>query len=129
MTRRIPIPGLTGLLLLVAACAPGNTLDSSPFQGSGGPVLTEIQNNHQLDVRVFALRYGDADRLGTVTSHTSQTFEFPRAWVDAGAAVAVRVEPIGGRGTFTTRDYVLEPGSVLEVTVHNMLRQSTVRIR
>ena len=128
MTRRLPALGLLGLVA-TASCAPGNTFDESPFQRSVEAVHAEVQNDHRNDVRVFAVRYGDYERLGTVTSHTRQSFRLPADWVDAGVSIALRVEPIGAQGHYTTRDFVLSPGSVIELTVRNFLSQSSFRIR
>lgn len=129
MRRWILVLGLPGLFLLVSSCAPGSASDTTPYNASGREAHAEVQNDHQLDVRVFALRYGEAERLGTVTSHTRQSFELPSSWVNTGVSLALRVEPIGGTGDFTTREFVLEPGSVIELTVRNFLSTSTVRIR
>lgn len=120
---------LPAILLLAGACAPGGAMDTSPFRDTAGPAHCEVQNNHRSDMRVYALRYGEAERLGTVTSHTRTSFELPRAWVDQGVPIAIRVEAIGGTGRFTTERHVLEPGSVLELTVQDFLPQSVVTIR
>lgn len=129
MTRWTLALGLPGLFLLASSCAPGSALDTSPFDAPRGDIYAEVQNDHQHDVRVFVVRYGDAERLGTVTSHTRQSFDLPSSWVDNGVSVALRVEPIGATGHFTTPDFVLEPGSVIELTVRNFLSTSTVTIR
>lgn len=130
MRRWILAVGLPGLFLLASSCASANALeDTNPYNASRGDVHAEVQNDHQLDVRVFVVRYGETERLGTVTSHTRQSFELPSSWVDNGVSVALHVEPIGGAGEFTTREFVLEPGSVIELTVRNFLSTSTVRIR
>lgn len=122
--------GLPALFFLASSCASGSAMeDTSPYDASERDAHAEVQNDHQLDVRVFALRYGEAERLGTVTSHTRQSFELPSSWVNTGVSLALRVEPIGGAGEFTTREFVLEPGSVIELTVRNFLSTSTVRIR
>lgn len=129
MTRWTLSLGLPALFLLASSCAPGSALDTSPFDPPRGDVYAEVQNDHQLDVRVFVLRYGAAERLGTVTSHTRESFELPSSWIDNGVSVALHVEPIGAVEEFTTRDFVLEPGSVIELTVRNFLSTSTVSIR
>lgn len=129
MRRWILVLGLPGLFLLASSCAAGSERETTPFNASGGDVHAEVQNDHQLDVRVFVVRYGQTERLGTVTSHSRQSFELPSSWVDNGVSLALRVEPIGGRGDFTTREFVLEPGSVIELTVRNFLSTSSVRIR
>lgn len=128
MPSRIRALVLSASLLMAGACLPGGTMDN-PFSGAGGGAHCEIVNNYRADIRVAALTSVDGERLGTVISQTRETFELPRAWVEDGVPIAIQVQAIGGRGRYTTEDYVLEPGSVMQVTIQNRLGHSSVTIR
>lgn len=119
---------LSAPFLMAGACLPGGTMDS-PFSDTDGGAHCEVVNNYRADIRVAALTLVHGERLGTVVSQTRESFELPRAWVDDGVAIAIQVQAIGGGGRFTTESYVLEPGSVMEVTIQNRLGHSSVSIR
>lgn len=117
------------LAILVGACATADRFRSYESSGSKGTTWVEVQNNNWADVRVFLVRYGEGDRLGMVTSMTTERFRVPRAWVNQAERIAIRVEPIGGGGFFASQDVPLVPGAVLELTVQNHLALSSMIIR
>lgn len=130
MERRIRTLLPSALLVVIAGCAAGSALDTDPFRGGDtGLAHLVVQNNNYLDMTVFVLRYGEFERMGTVTGQMRESYELPRDWIQGGAAIAVRVEAIGSPERFTSETYVIEPGSTFELTVQNRIEQSTIWIR
>lgn len=119
-----------GILLLTGACAAGPDLTGpGPFGAPREAAFVDVANHNWADANVFAVRYGEHRRLGTVTSMSSRSFRLPQAWVDQGERVWIRAELIGSDRTYSTPPVDLGAGGVLDVRIQNYLPQSNLMVR
>jgi len=93
-------------------------------------VTVEVDNGNWLDVRVFAVRENGAyDRVGTVTSFSSEEFMLPR-WVTAsGGQIQLVAVPIGSRQSYASPPIFVNTGEVIEWKLTNNLALSSIFVR
>lgn len=109
------------------SCAPRSSLN---HQLAAGPRATfvNITNNNWSDMKVYALIGGVRFRLGMVNSMASTRIRIPQAYLGHSSELSLFLQPIGGRIGYTTQGILLDAGSVLECTIQNNLRLSTIWI-
>lgn len=130
MMKRFAIRALSYTLLSALATGP---IACSHTQEAGGEVAParaiglRVRNNNFLDMDVYAVSYGLATRLGTVTGNSSRNFV-----LDASLAtqdLQIVATPIGGNGRASTGVVTIAPGQTIDFTIGSVLRNSTVTIR
>lgn len=116
------------LATTLAACS-HNPPPPAPEPGSpAANVVVTVQNQNLNDVDVFVNVNGVAQRLGTVTSQATSSFEV--SWQQIGPAghVSLIVSPIGSAGAYRTGALTLRPGSQVSLNVAPVLRNSTTQV-
>jgi hypothetical protein len=93
-------------------------------------ISVKVQNGNWLDVRVYAVTESGAyDRLGTVTSFTSRTFELPR-WITAPTSqIQLVAVPIGSTRSYAAQPVLVSVGDVIEWKLTNNLALSSIWVR
>lgn len=117
----------------VAACASGG---AGRAGGGGGPrvyvdsnvVQVQVQSNYVGPLTVYLVSDGVATRLGDVSGPTMQNFVIDPQQFDIHDLRVVAV-PIGGYGRATTGLLNVRRGNIVQFTIQQQLRQSTVFIR
>src|SRR5918992_943497 len=119
---REPTPGVPvrmshsyGLIAIVAVataagCIPRDRT-ASPGPAINKAITARITNNHWLDVRVYGVRGGARDVIGTVRSFGTEVFELPSQFV-ASRGLRIFVDPIGSRQTYETDLISVWPGQM-----------------
>jgi hypothetical protein len=121
------------ILVLLAAtsavgCAP--VTSESPFrEGSNRPVPLEVVNNNMVDVRVYALGAGGRFRLGDVRGKSTESFRIDPRQVSLVSGLQLLVDPIGGRGSYTSPVVFPPRGTSVILTVGSDLGYSYISIR
>ncbi len=123
-------------IILAVAGMSGCATSTPPLQsGFRAPASSiRIRNHNWLDVRVYLVSAGGSVpiRIGTVTSMT--TAVIPMRGQIASQAISqgslqFLIRPIGSSMRYTTREILVNPGSVTELTVENRLEHSTLMVR
>ena len=117
----------------VAACASGG---GGHRNGAAAPrvyvdsevVQVQVQSNYVGPLDVYLVSDGVATRLGDVSGPTVQNFVIDPSQFDITDLRIVAV-PIGGYGRATTGRLNVRRGNIVQFTVQQQLRQSTVFIR
>jgi hypothetical protein len=123
--RRVTV----ALLLATGACAgPRQQVSDAAAPGAGEFTLV-VNNRHPLDVNVFLSRDSQADRVGTVSTATSETLVLPARMLGQGGLVRLIAEPIGADTRYTTEPVHLQPGQRLEVNVEAVISRSNYSVR
>jgi hypothetical protein len=92
-------------------------------------VKVTVVNRNWLDVRVYAVtRSGDYDRLGTVTSMTSQRFTLPLRMTAANSELRLVARTIGANRSVTTEPILVSAGEEVELWVENSIRLTSYRV-
>ncbi len=118
-------------MIVVSAVSAAAQQEKPKTDGKQSPqarVTAQVTNNHWLDIRVYAVADGREERLGTVTSYTSDRFTLPRWFVDVGHSTQLVAYPIGSRSRVATPVLLLTPGDVIDWRVENNLKLSNVAV-
>ena len=116
------------LVPMLAACS-HNPPPPEPELGTpAANVVVSVQNQNLSDVDVFASVNGVRQRLGTVTSQGSSSFEVNWGQIGPAGRFSLIVSPIGGRGAYRSGALTVRPGSQVSLTVAPVLRNSTTEV-
>jgi hypothetical protein len=118
-------------ILLLAATFAGCHHPAQPSPELGTPaanIVVSVQNQNLNDVDVFVNVNGIAQRLGTVTSQATSSFEVNWQQVGPAGRFAVVVAPIGGRGRYQSGALPVSPGAQVSVNVAPVLRNSITQV-
>jgi len=118
-------------LMLAAALAGCSHNPPPPAPQPGTPaanIVVSVQNQNLNDVDVFANINGVPQRLGTVTSQSTNSFEVKYDQIGPAGHFSVVVSPIGGAGAYRSGALTLQPGSQVSVAVAPVLRNSTTQV-
>jgi hypothetical protein len=120
---------LLASLAVASACSgPRQNVDPNPSpQADGFSVI--LRSNHLLDVNVFVLHDGQADRVATVPSSSTRALVLPLWMLGQSRAIRIIIEPIGEDSRFTTDLLSVQPGQVIELNVESLLTRSSYSIQ
>jgi len=110
---------------MATACSRANEAagDLTPATSIG----LSVTNQNFLDMDVYAVSYGLATRLGTVTGNQTRTFTLHPSL--ASQDFRIVATPIGGNGRASTGSISVSPGQTVDFRIGSLLRNSTVSIR
>jgi hypothetical protein len=120
-------PPITILVLMIACAAPRQNVDPEPQEASGFSLV--LNNHHLLDVNIFLQHDGQADRIATVTSSSSQSLVLPLRMLGHSRAVRIIAEPIGDETRYTSELLVVQPGQIIELNVEGTITRSNYSIQ
>lgn len=115
-SRRLPALALCFLVVVVqAGCAlRGEGVRTDPeADGQPEPTFLEVENQNFLDARIYVIWEGVRTRVGMVTGHTTETFQFER---QQGQLLRVEVDFVAGGG-FVTEEMQVWPGETASLVI------------
>lgn len=92
-------------------------------------VTLRVANHNLLDITVYSLRGTARDRLGLVTSNSTQTFLIRTRQLDAGGDLRLFADPIGARVGYTSEMVHVIAGETVDWTLETDLRRSFLAVR
>ncbi len=124
---------LGAVALMAAVTFPAES--SAETSATGDTVTTpgiavRVENGNWLDVRIYAVSESGAyDRLGTVTSFSSSTFQLPRWITAANSQIQLVAVPIGSNQSYAAEPVLASLGDVIEWKLANNLVLSSIWVR
>ena len=115
-------------VVAVVGCAPVMSGLSAGSVGQPGVTL-EGENNHWLDMRIYAVRSGTRYRVGTVNGLSRGRLTIPRAFAGPGGEIRLMGDPIGSPGHIISDVIYLPESGTLQWWVQSSLNWSTLTIR
>jgi hypothetical protein len=119
---------LVAALLLPSCRGPRQNVDPSPAPQADGFSLI-LRSNHLLDVNIFVLHDGQADRVALVPSSSTRALVLPLWMLGQSHAIRIIAEPVGADTRYTTDLLSVRPGQVVELNVENSLERSSYHIQ
>jgi hypothetical protein len=92
-------------------------------------VSLEVESHHWNDVVIYLMNGSQSQRLGTVPGVSTNHFVFPYRQLASGGKVRLRAHPVGGQGSFTSEDVVIQPGQWIKWTLESDLARSTMMVQ
>jgi hypothetical protein len=99
----------------------------APAEADGFSLI--LNSHHLLDVNIFVVHDGQADRVATVPSSSSRAVVLPGWMLGQSNAIRIIAEPIGADTRYTTDLLSVQPGQVVELNVENSLERSSYNIQ
>jgi hypothetical protein len=119
---------LTVFLFALACSGPRQNVDPNPSPEADGFSLV-LRSNHLLDVNIFVLHDGQADRVAMVPSSSTRALVLPLWMLGQSRAIRIIVEPIGEESRYTTDLLSVQPGQIVELNVESLLARSSYSIQ
>ena len=113
---------------LLACAGPRQNVDPAPEDEAKGFMLV-LTNHYLLDVNIFLLHDGQADRISMVNAASSRTLEMPLYMLGQGGTIRLIAEPIGADTRYTTDLLTVQAGQIVELSVENPIARSTYSIQ
>jgi hypothetical protein len=115
-------------LVLVSSCrGPRQNVGPAPAEAEGFSLI--LRSSHLLDVNVFVLHDGQADRVATVPSSSSRAIVLPRWMLGQSYTIRLIAEPIGNDNRYMTDVLLVRPGQIVEFNVEGTLDRSSYSIQ
>ncbi len=116
MSRTFRTLTLTLALALPVACSSAPEPDTS-----AGPVnartVVQVENRNFYDMQIYAVRFGERQRLGLATGTRTTTFELPAHWT-TGATVQFVASPVGSDQVAWSQQFSVKPGDVVRLQIN-----------
>jgi hypothetical protein len=91
-------------------------------------VPVEVESHHSSDIVIYLMNGSQSQRLGMVPAVSTMSFFLPYRQLATGGKVRLRAYPVGGRGSFTSEDVLLQPGQGVKWTLESDLARSSLAI-
>lgn len=114
-------------LAATSACGSSRYSKESPSPGSSEIVL-EVENHHWSEIVIYLMNGSQSQRLGMVGGVSTSNFVFPYRQIATGGKVRLRAQPVGGQGSFTSEDVLIQSGQGLKWTLESNLRRSSLTV-
>jgi hypothetical protein len=116
------------LLLLALALLTGCGGNEASLDRTAPRLTTvEVTNKNVQTVRIDAVSLGSVHRLGLVDTMETRRFRLPKHV--SPTSLRIRVDPVGGRGGYTSPELRWSPGDVIDVDVLASLDMTQVYAR
>ncbi len=125
--RRIWIAAVACIAAFGACRGPRQDVGPAPVEAGGFSLI--INSHHLLDVNIFVLHDGQADRVATVPASSTRAIALPAWMLGQSKLVRVIAEPIGDDTSYTTDLLSVQPGGIIEVNVESSIARSNYNIQ
>jgi hypothetical protein len=117
------------LVAVTLACrGPRQNVAPAGVEPAGEFSLT-VNSRHMLDVNIFILHDGQADRVATIPASSSRTLTLPSWMLGQSKLVRIIAEPIGDETRYTTDLLSVHPGEIVELNVESAIARSNYSIQ
>lgn len=104
---------------LVGAGAPSGVQDEAARQQEDQPTVAEVSNDSWFNIRVYIADQGRRERLGSVSSYESSSFEVPTDIVRTSGEIQLLADPVGSTVTYRSSPVLIGAGQLIQWTVQN----------
>jgi hypothetical protein len=125
------LPGLalSLLALLLPACGLFSSRQpESASSQSNAEIALEVESHHWSDIVVYLMNGSHSERLGLVNGLSSKQFVFPFRKLTSGGKARLRAYAVGGAGSITSEDLLVQPGQWIKWTLESDLDRSSLAI-
>jgi hypothetical protein len=124
---RLALSVSLGLVLPACGFFSSRHSDSARSQ-SNSEIALEVESHHWSDIVVYLMNGTQSERLGMVNGLSNKQFVFPFRKLTAGGKARLRAYAVGGAGSVTSEDLLVQPGQWIKWTLESDLRRSSLAI-
>ncbi|HEX2251094.1 MAG TPA: hypothetical protein VHH32_12160 [Gemmatimonadales bacterium] len=100
----------------------------SPGPSSNAEIPLEVESHHWSDIVIYLMDGSQSQRLGMVAGLSTKNFVFPYRRLTSGGKLRLRAYPVGGQGSFTSEDLLIQPGQWIKWTLESDLSRSSLAV-
>lgn len=127
MIHRLALSVALGFLL--PACGLFSSRHSeSASSHSNAEIALEVESHHWSDIVVYLMNGSQSERLGLVNGLSSKEFVFPFRKLTSGGKARLRAYAVGGAGSITSEDLLLQPGQGVKWILESDLARSSLSV-
>ena len=117
------------LAFLLPACGffPSRHSESASPQ-SNAEIALEVESHHWSDIVVYLMNGSQSERLGLVNGLSNKQFVVPFRKLTSGGKARLRAYAVGGAGSITSEDLLVQPGQWIKWTLESDLDRSSLAI-
>jgi hypothetical protein len=116
-------------LAAVPACG---LLSSRRSEADASPATAEIavavESHHWSDIVIYLMNGTQSQRLGMVASLSTIEVVIPYRQLQTGGTARLRAYPVGGPGSFTSENLLVQPGQQITWTLESDLARSFLSV-
>jgi hypothetical protein len=114
---------------LLPACGLLSTRHSdSTSSHSTSEIVVEVESHHWSDIVIYLMNGNQSERLGMVSGLSSKQFVFPFRKLTSGGTARLRAYAVGGAGSITSEDLLVQPGQWIKWTLESDLARSSLAV-
>lgn len=118
---------LITIVLALGCRGPRQNVGPAPAEADGFSLI--LRSSHLLDVNIFVLHDGQADRVAMVPSSSSSAVVLPRWMLGQSNTIRLIAEPVGDNSRYMTDILLVRPGQIVEFNVEGSLDRSSYSIQ
>lgn len=115
-------------LAAVPACGLLSRRSDAKVSPADSEVLLEVESHHWSDIVIYLMNGSQSQRLGMVAGVSTSRFVFPYRQIATGGRVRLRAYPVGGQGSFTSEDVVVQARQSIRWTLESDLSRSSLAV-
>jgi hypothetical protein len=124
---RLALSVSLGLLLPACGFLSSRNSDSASSL-SNSEIALEVESHHSSDIVIYLMNGSQSERLGMVNAVSNKQFVFPFRKLTSGGKARLRAYAVGGAGSITSEDLLIQPGQWIKWTLESDLRRSSLAI-
>ncbi len=122
------LAAVQGLFVLLVACGVTSRTPDSSQPHPGGEISVEVESHHFSDIVIYLMNGSQSQRLGMVVGLSTASFVLPHRSLQRGGRLQLRAYPVGGPGSFTSEDLLVQPGQGIKWILESDLSRSSVTV-
>lgn len=102
----------------------------SPSNGSssGSEIAVEVESHNWSDIVIYLMNGSQSQRLGMVAGLSTNRFVLPYRKLATSGRTRLRAYAVGGSGSFTSEDLLVQPGQWIKWTLESDLSRSSLAV-
>jgi hypothetical protein len=100
----------------------------SAHRATSSEIPVEVESHNWSDIVIYLMDGNQSQRLGMVAGLSTKSFMFSYRKLTTGGKVRLRAYPIGGSGSFTSEDLLVQPGQWIKWTLESDLTRSSLAV-
>ena len=128
----VPIIRIAAAVSLWLAVVPACGLSSGGSESGTSPakseVSVEVESHNWSDIVIYLMNGNQSQRLGMVTGLSTIRFVLPFRKLATSGKVRLRAHPVGGPGSFTSEDLLVQPGQWVKWMLESDLSRSSIAV-
>lgn len=95
---------------------------------AGSEIMLEVKSHHWNDIVIYLMNGSQSRRVGMVAGVSTARFVFPYRQLVSGGRARLRAYAVGGGGSITSEDLLVQQGQWIKLTLESDLARSSLAV-